>query len=134
MYGSRSKRFSEYIVSWPLLKAESMLYPELDDEHCLYRYEGLRDDAIKVTQYESRLKNLLSKKDLMDSEEKIEDDVSASETETKTLQNDEVLETELRDDDREEEEEEEEEEKKENAEEEGGLLYKYLGVIYKGLQ
>ena len=57
------------IVSWPLLKAESMLYPELDDEHCLYRYEGLRDDAIKVTQYESRLKNLLSKKDLMNSDE-----------------------------------------------------------------
>ena len=65
----------------------------------------------------------------MDSDEKIEDDVSASETETKTLQNND----EVRDDDREEE-EEEEEEKKENAEEEGGLLYKYLGVIYKSLQ
>jgi len=58
------------IVSWPLLKAESMLYPELDDEHCLYRYKGLRDDAIAASSYESRLSLLLHADDDDDDQKK----------------------------------------------------------------
>ena len=63
----------------------------------------LVDWYLEIFWKQCRLKNLLSKKDLTNSNEKIEDDVSASEKrngiETKTLQNDE-----FRNDDREEEE------------------------------